>query len=326
MASPSLFAPDRLFVVPDASSYLPKANKPSAEGAELAGTIAGIDFTSVSAVLTSTVGQEPKKSPLVDAMRAIGAWTWLPCPEPPKPWDQTRVSTGERRVLEGLIRRIAPAVLGHSDAVEALVEAYGFRPRELAQAAARLVISGEITRAAVLAQAGPGESPIKQIEDILIARDGPAAARFFAILAGGGMLVDWHNEPIDAAAWGPLLGGLLGRMLRQSLAVRGHAQRCGLVGELDVRCCAADRWYQKRFKDGILPRLQTDIDASGDSPLGGLSAWQLHRAFRLAAAIKTADAIQALAALDRWGLARLHTRDDAVTTASAIVLKLLSAT
>lgn len=325
VASPSLFAPDCLFVVPDASLYLPKANKASAEGAELAKAITGIDFTSVSLVLTATIGQAPKKSPLVDAAAAASAWTWLPCPEPPKPWDQTRVSTGERRVLEGLIRRVAPAVLANADAVECLIEAYGFRPRELAQAASRLALSGEITREAVRAQAGPGESPIKGIEDLLIARDRAGAARFFATLAAGGILVDWHNEPIDAAGWGPLLGGLLGRMLRQSLALRGHAASSGLTGELEVRRCAAERWYQKRFKDGILPRLQTAINASADSPLAGLSPWQLHRAFRLAAAIKTSDAIQALAALDRWGLARVHTRDEAVTLASAALLKLLSA-
>lgn len=314
-----------MFIVPDAALYLPKANKPSAEGAELARDIAGIDFTSVSLVLTATIGQAPKKSPLVDAAAAAGAWTWLPCPEPPKPWDQTRVSTGERRVLEGLIRRVAPAVLANADAVEGLIEAYGFRPRKLAQAAARLALSGEITREAVRAQAGPGESPIKDIEDLLIARDSAGAARFFATLASGGILVDWHNEPIDVAGWGPLLGGLLGRMLRQSLALRGHAASCGLAGELDVRRCAADRWYQKRFKDGILTRLQAAIDAAADSPLAGLSPWQLHRAFRLAAAIKTTDAIQVLAALDRWGLARVHTRDEAVTAASAIAVGLVNA-
>ena len=53
----------------------------------------------------------------------------------------------QRRVLADVVARVAPGLAGNDEVVDALCEAYGFRPRELAQAAERLALAGEVNAA-----------------------------------------------------------------------------------------------------------------------------------------------------------------------------------
>ncbi|MGV8041840.1 MAG: hypothetical protein AB2L07_17855 [Thermoanaerobaculaceae bacterium] len=102
------------------------------------------------------------------------------------------------------------------ETVEALCEAYGFKPRALVQAASRLALGGELTPEAVRAQAGPGECSPREIEDLLINRDGRALALLLARLSTGAALVDWQGEALDPGETGAFLVRMLGRLLRQA--------------------------------------------------------------------------------------------------------------
>lgn len=320
LTSPSLFASSRLVVVRDASAYL-KAGSSGADGASLAQALGELSFSGVALIMAAVSASEPAGA-VPDAVRERGELRFLPLPPTPKPWEDVRLTPPQRKVLEGVVRRVAPGLLGQGDALDALFEAYGFRPRELAQAAERLVLAGELTPDAVRAQAGPGECTLKELEDALLRRDRKALAGFFARLSAGATLLGWWGDAVEADRLGRTLTPIISRLLRQALAVRRHAAGAGLEADLDVRRCSSSRWYPTEFKTRIHPRLAADVEATEGSPLAGLSPWNLHRTFRIAAAYGDAELLDALTGLGRSG-AEIAKRDPALAALAAVTLALV---
>ena len=290
LASPSLFAPERLIVVADASPYLSGRDK---NNEALASALGSLPLGDVTLLLAAVVPTAPGGA-VAEAAGRRGEVRFLALPEAPKPWDEARVSRPQRRLLANLVARVAPDLATNEEVVDALCEVYGFRPRELAQAATRLALAGGASAAAVREQAGAGECSIREIEEALLGRDAARFARFVGTLSVGGTLTDWRGEAVGPERFGRTLAGTVGRLLRQALAVRGHAARAGLAAELEPKRCAARDWYPKTFKPRIFPRLEEDIEATSASPLAGMSPWQLHRAFRLAARYTEDELVQAL--------------------------------
>jgi hypothetical protein len=331
LASPSLFAPARLIVVPDARPYLGEAaeeNGAAGEawrdaGAMLAATLAEARLVDTALILAAVSTAEPS-GPLAEAVRRRGTLTFVPLPAQPKPWEEIRVTPAQRRVLEDVIRRVAPAVLADPDTVDALCECYGFRPRRLAQVAEQLQQTGTIGADAVRADWGAGECSLKDLEEALLGRSPAAVARFVARLAAGGVLSDWWGKPIEGEAVGRRVALTLARLLRQALAVRGHARKAGLERELDPRRCQAPSWYNATFRRSILEPLQKEIAACSGSPLEGSTAWQLHRAFKLAAAYGDGELLRALGALASSGAERAR-RPQALGALAPVLLELVSA-
>jgi hypothetical protein len=294
LATPSLFSPERLLVVAAAGSYLAAGRQEDAE--VLARALASLPLSDVTLLLAAVSQKEPSGA-LAEAVSARGELRVLALPEAPKPWEETRVSAAQRRLLASLVEKVAPALAGQPEVVEALTEVYGFRPRELARAAERLLLGGEVSAAEVRACSGAGECPLRELEEALVSRDGARFARFAGGLASGGTLTDWRGEAVVADRTAMVLASTLGRLLRQALAVRGHAARVGLLAELQPRRCAGRGWYTQTFKARLHPVLSGDIEATPASPLAGLTPWQLHKAFRLAAAYADAELVSALADL-----------------------------
>ncbi len=320
LAAPSLFAPARLLVVRNAAPYLdPKA---PAAGAALAEGLRSFFPVDATLVLVAPVDREPS-GPLADLARELGAVRWSPLPPTPKPWEAVRVSPEQRRVLEGVLRHEAPEVLEHRDAVSCLLETYGFRPRELARAARQLVTGGDISAAAVAVQAGPGECRLQDVEDILARRDVGAMVGMMAVLSAGGELRDWRGErvPVDRSA--AVLVGLIGRLLRQSLALRGYARAAGLESELEPSRCAVQRWYPQRFKPRIHPALVKAMKAAGDEHAAKASPWPQHKAFKLAAAYTDRELTCAMARLVGTGVER-EPAGEALITVTAGLLELIT--
>ncbi len=319
LASPSLFSSERLLVVASAGSYLSAGSQ--GEGEALARALASLPLTGVTLLLAAVTATAPG-GPLAEAIDARGQVRFLALPETPKPWEETRVSVAQRRVLASVVERVAPSLAGQTEVLEALTEVYGFRPRELAQAAERLLLGGEVSAAAVRTNAGAGECSLRELEEALLRRAGARFARFAGVLASGGALTDWRGEPVSPDRAAMVLASTLGRLVRQALAVRGHATRTGLTGELQPGRCQAKGWYNQTFKPRLYPVLLQDIEATPASPLVGLTPWQLHRAFRLAAVYSDAELISALA-----GLAESRTERERGPTAlagvSALVLALI---
>jgi hypothetical protein len=294
LASPSLFAPERLLVVADASPYLSTSR--AEEGEALARALASLPLRDVTLLLTAVIEKAPS-GPVVEAARNRGDVRFLALPEAPKPWEEGRVSPAQRPVLAALVARVAPALAGQREVVDALCEVYGFRPRELAQAAERLLLGGKVSAAVVRDQAGAGECTLRDLEEAVLRRDAKRFVRLAGTLASGGVLTDWRGEVIAPDRSAMVLASTLGRLMRQALAVRAHAARAGLADELEPNRCSADAWYNRTFKSRLYPRLVADIEATPGSPAEGRTAWQLHRAFRVAAAYSEAELLEALARL-----------------------------
>lgn len=257
----------------DASSYL-NADR-QADGEALAGALTSLPLKDVTLLLT-TVAKEALTGPVTAAVRKRGEVRFLALPEKPKPWEDIRVSPGQRHLLGSVVARVAPVLAGQDEVVDALCEAYGFRPRELAQAAERL---------------------LPDLEEALLACTPERFVRLAAVVASGGVLTDWWGKVVAPDRAAMVLASTFGRLLRQALAVRGHAARAGLSAELKADRCSGTRWYNQTFQPRLYPRLAADIEATPGSPAEGRSSWQLHRSFRLAAAYSEPELIEALARL-----------------------------
>ncbi|MEW6337783.1 MAG: hypothetical protein AB1625_10350 [Acidobacteriota bacterium] len=322
LASPSLFAPARLLIVSDARSLIAGKGARAADVNALAASLASIPTDEVWLLLLAVVESEPS-GPVVQAVASRGEVRHQALPPPPKPWEEARLTAAQRAVLHGVLRRVAPEALRDPETADALCETYGFRPRELAQAARRLVAAGELSADAVRAQAGPGELALRTLEDVLIRRDPAAAASFFASLETGAALIDWRGDAIEPDRIGRVTVNALARLLRLAVAVRGHAARSGLGRDLDPRRCAGSRWYPTEFKNRIHPRLAAEAEASPGSPVVGMTAWTMHRVFRLAAAYREREMLDALARLARGG-AEVAKASQALPTLSSAVLQLVA--
>lgn len=322
LATPSLFAPRRLVVVRDARLYLGGEEHKEREAEALVRALDAFSFSNVSLILAAVTATEPKGA-LVDLAARRGEARFVELPPPPKPWEKTTVSPAQRRLLESLLVRVAPALAGKSDVMAALCEVHGFAPRQLAQAATQLVLLGALTVEAVHAQAGLGERSLKELEEALTTRSGPRAARFFAALLAGGELRGWWGNLVGREELGRVLGNAVGKLLRQALAVRGHARRAGLEAELDPRKCAADRWYNNTFRQRIYAALEKEIASHPASPVAKMSPWALHLVFKLAAGYDDAALLQALA---RLGANRVELAQgaEAVAAVCAPVMELLT--
>ena len=319
LASPSLFASNRLLVVADASAYLTAARRREAD--DLAASLTSLPLADVTLVLSAVCPSSPTGA-LADAMGKRGEVRFVALPEAPKPWEEGRVSPSQRQMLATLIGAITPDLAGNDEVIDALCEVYGFRPRELAQAAKRLVLGEKVSAEAVRAQMGPGECQLRELDEALQQRDAGRFARLAGALDAGAVLTGWRGEAIAPDGYGRVLGSTLGRLLRQALAARGHATRAGLTDELDPKRCAAKDWYPRAFKRRIFPRFSKDVEELSDSPLAGMTPWQLHRAFRLASVYSEGELVATLA---RLGEARVErTRGPAVLAAiSSVVLGLI---
>jgi hypothetical protein len=320
LATPSLFASERLLVVVDAGPYLAAARQ--AEGEVLTRALTSLPLRDVTLLLTAVVKTAPT-GPVVEAVQGRGEVRFLALPETPKPWEEGRVSKAQRLLLASVIARVAPALAGQREVVDALCEAYGFRPRELAQAAERLLLTGEPSAAAVRAQAGVGECTLRELEEVLLQRDSARFARFAGILTSGGVLTDWRGEAVAPDRTPMVLVSTLGRLLRQALGVRGHAVRAGLSDELEPRRCSSKSWYNQTFKTRLLPALSADIEGTPGSPVDSMTPWQLHRAFRLGAAYSDAELIEALGRLAGSGAERGR-GPSALAALSSLVLGLIA--
>ena len=262
LASPSLFAAERLLVIADARAYFGASRRAAADA--LAEGLEKLPLADVAMVM-SVVATAAPAGALVDAVARRGEVSFIALPEAPKPWEEGRVSPKQRQVLASLIARVAPGLEGNHEVVDALCEAYGFRPRELAKAAERLALSGEADAATVRAQAGVGERQLREIEDALQQRDGGRFARFAGAIAAGAVLTDWRGDAVGPDRLGPILAGTVGRLLRQALAVRSHAARARSPRS-STKAVRREGLVPAHVQAPLLPRLAKDIEATPDSP------------------------------------------------------------
>lgn len=311
LRSPSLFAPRRLLVLPDVRAWLdttapPGAGRagPSPDVGPLAALLEeGLD-DSVALVLGAWCGREPK-GPLVKHAAAGGGLRWIPLPPPPKPWEDVAVSSEQARVLEGVIDRAAGGVRFERDAVRLLLERLGFAPRLLDQEVRKLAaasggapVDEDLVRRLVF----PRERSLEVVRDAVLDRDPRPVADLLAAARAAQIVRDWGGQAIDADRVATIVVGQLSGLVAQLLYLRRAAAAAGLGGELRPGLRRDRRFYGRRFKGGLAPRLETFLDRDAPSPLRPasgrpVSTWALGQLFEGAGEYEDDELVAALAGL-----------------------------
>lgn len=289
--TPSLFASERLLLVPEAGTYL-NSGAPGLE--RLPESAAAPVWVGLFALRDDPPGSNWASLPWVEARH-------LPLPPPPKPWEEVLLSREQRQLLLQVLAEDAPEILPHSEVVEALLDAHGFSPRQLVQAARGLLASGELTAQQARHTAGRESLPASQLDRALQAGDGLALASSLAKLAWGASLEDFRGELASGRRAAELVGGVLARACWLALAVRLMAEEAGLAQELAPKKVAEPSWYPRVFKPRLYPALIKAAEGRPEMGLAERSAWALQAAFRVAARFPAQTLVAALAALVRFG-------------------------
>lgn len=305
MQTPSLFAGERLFLLPHAeSSFALPPRDVEALLSVLKAPPPGVLWVGLFAELP-----EPPKGPLAEGLAGSAEAEHLALPPPPKPWEEVRLSQEQRSLLRQLLAEEVPEVLAHQDVLDVLLETHGFSPRQLVQAARNLAASQELSPEAARKTVAREAVAAGDLERALEGSDWPKVAFYLAQLAEGAVLETFRGEQASGRRAADLVAGLLSRTCLAALAVRLLAERAGLARELDPARVSQPSWYPREFKPRIYPRLMAAAQEMPELGLGERSPWSLQASFRLAARFEAPRLAQALVDLLRFGALRAENGD-----------------
>jgi len=308
LSSPSLFAPARVLVLRDVRPWLGGAAPPGAPARE-----ANDDLEPLLAALGDGLGdgvalvmgawcQRRPGGPLVEAVARLGSFTWIPLPEPPKPWEEVLLSAEQRRLLGALLREAAPGVDFAPAAEDLLLERLGFAPRllvseavKLAAAGAGAVVDEELVRRLTF----PRERSLEVVRDAVLARDLHTLLDLLRAAEAGVGVRDWQGRRLESAGLAAVLFSQVSNLLQQMLALRRIAAAAGITRELDPGRTGARGWYKGCFTPRIAPVVLEEVAKDEGSPLVRRgkppTAWTLSRLFAGAARWQDDELVEALA-------------------------------
>ena len=252
LVSPSLFASDRVLVVPDVRIWL---GAPAPAGLK-AGKVAVPDLKPLLQVLSEGVpkgmtlvmgawcGRKPTGE-LVEAVENAGVFQWIPLPPPPKPWEDAVLSSEQRQVLETVIRRAANGATFSREAMQMLLERLGFAPRLLVQEVRKLIGAAgdsEVDEALVRRLTFPRERSLEVVRDAVLARELEPLLDLVAAASSGSPVNNWQGQRLDAGGLGPVLFGQVTNLQHQML-------------------------YARRFKNDLAPELIARLKEDAPSPM-----------------------------------------------------------
>lgn len=276
LRSPSLFAPTRVLVVADARGWLDTTAPRGAlvsGGSQDSGPLLEVleegvpDGTAL--VMGAWCGRKPKGK-LVKAVEAAGEYRWIPLPDPPKPWEDVVLSADQRRVLSGLLRKVAGDTPFTPEAERLLLDRLGFEPRRLVSEAEKLAAAagGEtVDEPLVRRLVFPRARSLEVVRDAVLQRSPAALLDLIDAAASGVTVNDWQGRPVSADRLGAVLSGQVTNLLVQLLELRRVAAAAGLTDDLTPARTAADRWYQRVFSKQLAPKLTAVLDAGESTPL-----------------------------------------------------------
>lgn len=277
LRSPSLFASSRVLVVTDVRGWLDTTAPRGAlgNGAEvdvgpLVAVLADGAPEGTGLVLGAWCGRQPK-GPLVEAVAAVGAVTWVPLPEPPKPWEDVPLSRDQWRVLSGLLGRAAAGARFSREAERLLLERLGFDPRRLVQEARKLVAAaGEdrvVDEALVRRLTLPKQRSLEVVRDGVLRRDPKPLLELVAAAGTGVAVNDWQGRPVTPDRLGSVLCAQVSNLLIEMLYLRRVAAAAGLASDMAPERTVDSGWYRRVFSPRIAPRLGELIAGDGPTPL-----------------------------------------------------------
>ncbi len=293
LRSPSLFAPTRVLVVSEIRGWLGAAapagalNDPKPTDPEVLIEVITEGLPEgTGLVMGAWCGRQPK-GPLVKAVKDAGGYRWVPLPERPKPWEDVVLSGDQRRVLAGLLRKVAGDTRFEPAAEALLLDRLGFDPRRLVAEARTLGaaagasgVDEELVRRLVF----PRERSLEVVRDAVLQREPKPLLDLIGAAAAGSAVRDWQGRAVAADRIGAILCGQVSNLLVQMLDLRRTAVAADLVDQLDPDRTGRDRWYQSVFSSSIAPVIIERLEEDGPTPLakkGKLpTPWTLGQLFR----------------------------------------------
>lgn len=278
LCSPSLFAPQRLLVVPEAGDWFVAPPSRSAPKSAREGTVDAAPVVRVLEeglsddivlVMGACCSRKPR-GPLVTAADAAGSFTWLPAPEAPKPWDDVEVSKEQEQVLRTVLARVVGDVRFTDGATRLLMDRLGYAPRLLIQEAKKLAaaeVNHTVNEELVRALCFPKERSIEVVRDAVFEK---RAAPILDLLVAGeaGIQVrDWRGQALNSDSLPIVIASQVGALLQQMLYLRRMVVRMGMEAEMAPERTAEPKWYPYRFKSAAGPALMEALEADAPSPI-----------------------------------------------------------
>ncbi len=280
LSSPSLFTPQRLLVVSDVTAWITRAGGRAGKK-KAAESEAAVDLSALTGILEeglsdqmglvmAAVSATAPKGPLVDAVKACGTLHWLPLPPPPKPWDEVPVSLEQAAVLRDVIRHAAGEVRFARAAERLLFDRLGFSPRLLASEARKLAAAaagGEVGEELVRQLCFPKQRSLETARDAVLERRPEPLLDLLLAAEAGQVVRDFQGRQLDGKGAAFSLVAQAWSIFQQLFYLRRLAVRSGLLDEMDPERTNVERWYPRRFKDGIAPRLKELLEEDAPSPV-----------------------------------------------------------
>ena len=280
LCSPSLFAPQRLFVVADLGTWVeapPKASsKKNAEAERVDVTpLIRVLEEGLSPDITVVIGalcRSKPKGPLISAVDAAGEFEWLAAPETPKPWEDVDLSTDQERFLRGVLARAAGDVKFTEGAQDLLLQRLGYAPRLLVQETRKLVaahVDKTVDEALVTALCFPKERSLEAVRDAVFAKQAAPVLDLLAAVEAGIPVRDWRGQLVKREGVPIMIASQVGSMFQQMLYLRRFTARVGMEQEITNERTSQSKWYPYQFKNGFGPTLLEHLKDDAPSPIAG---------------------------------------------------------
>jgi len=282
LCSPSLFTPQRVLVVPEASGWFAA---PLKRGAKKASRAEQVDTAPIEHVLDEGLSEDvalivgaccpgKPRGALVTAADTTGTFRWLAAPEAPKPWENVEFSREQEEVLRGILARVAGDVRFTAGATRLLFHRLGYAPRLLSQEVRKLAaakVGDAVDEDLVRALCFPKERSLEAVRDAVFAKR-PAPILDLLVASENGLQVrDWRGQPVPKENLAFMIASQVGGLFQQMLYLRRLAVRIGMEGELAPERVGRNKWYPYHFKNGFGPALVKALESDAPSPIVSVS-------------------------------------------------------
>ena len=314
LCSPSLFAPQRVLVVPEIHTWvdIPARRPPEPRAAEKAVVdaapvvhVLGEGIADGIALVMGACCHSKPNGALVDAVGEVGEFRWQAVPDPPKPWEDAILSKEQEALLRKLLAKAAGDVRFTPEAARLLFERLGFAPRLLIQEGRKLAaanVDGMVDEELVLALSFPRERSLDVVWDAVFERRAAPILDIMAATEAGIQVKDRQGRAVTAKGAPHMLFNQVASMLQNLLYLRRLAAQHDLLGEMSTDKTRDDFWYPRRFKNGLGPKIIGLVKSDAPSSLqraGGKppTLFMLGRLFKGAGRYSDEDLVHALAAM-----------------------------
>ena len=311
LCSPSLFAPQRVLVVPAIQSWLEAGSrrKPETGDVDLSSLlrVLGEGIADGMALVMGACCRAKPKGVLVDAVDEAGEFLWRPVPEAPKPWEDAVLSREQEALLRQMLAKAAGDVRFTPGATRLVLERLGFAPRLLVQEGRKLAaanVDGEVDEELVMALSFPTDRSLEVVWDAVLERRAGPVLDIMAATDAGIQVRDRQGRTVTAQGASYVLFGQVSSILQNLLYLRRLAAEHGLLDAMAPEETRESLWYPKKFKNGLGPKLADLIESDAPSPLKrsgrkGPTLFVLGQLCKGAGRYSDHDLVQALAELGR---------------------------